>query len=267
MHIGEKRKKLDAAQHPSPSRRTQCGWRLNSQIFSRVAAALLLVALATACSEDDKVLTSAGAVPTSSPGAVVTATAQPPASQSRQAITFSDAATITATADSGDKATLNIKIGTPMLPSEGDPSIARCNNQLLTAAFEARSRLVPVLYTVKFESSLPGAYHINIDSTWVHYAVTKPAFVCGGLGSVYGDAPQNVQPGSSHEYMVWFFAEDVITPAKPNGDWQAAGVNEHVLPLFAVGPTGSSSTTESGPRTCSIDSYVTKVVYAVGETR
>ncbi len=134
----------------------------------------------------------------------------------------------------------------------------------------ARSRLVPVLYTVKFESSLPGgAYHINIDSTWVHYAVTKPAFVCGGASAPFmATRPQNVQPGSSHEYMVWFFAEDVITPAKPNGDWQAAGVNEHVLPpLFAVGPTGSSSTTESGPRTCSIDSYVTKVVYAVGETR
>jgi hypothetical protein len=94
----------------------------------------------------------------------------------------------------------------------------------------------------------------SLGGSYVDYVLTQPQLRCKTTPALI-DNPSDVAPGTTTSYVVWYVAQNVITPAKPAGDWQNAGVNLRVEPEFFVGPTNGGNNESSGPHVCKPNSY------------
>lgn len=195
---------------------------------------------------------------TAGSGGTIPATIEPQPSSpttSPPALSLKQIATLTTSTDTGEKATIKISAGSPVPPSQADPAIVSCIQNFLTQESESRTRAIPVEYDVQFQSSLPGTYRLFLQGVSAEYVLTSPSFRCRTSPALIA-SPSNVAPGTTTSYLVWFVAQNVITPAKPAGDWQNSGVNQAVEPQFYVGPSNYvGGTTTSGPHVCAPNSY------------
>ena len=232
------------------------GWAVSAAVDPRSRKEAMLRKAGGICVVIALALLADGCGATSAPPTTPPATINVPTSANLAASThsaepqFSPAATILAKGNTGDSATIAIAVGKPVPPGDADPAAAGCIPDFSSAAFQGRSQLAPVQFTVQITSSLPAKFALewNELNALDDFAVTQPVQYCANDGrfAVVG----NAGPGAPISYVTWFVARDVNTPAHPDGDWKSSHVNTAIMPQVTFAEDNYTDVSVSGAHVC-----------------